>query len=127
MDAAIAVVDAGLLVVAGPEGVDRLRAVVTGVRRGDREIAADYGARRGEGGAGDVPAVSATAELQVTALPCGSGQRSLDAAGGLATQARNQSGFRFAPKGDKLLLINEAGYLRASSPTARCICRVETT
>jgi porin len=45
-------------------------------------------------------------------------QRSLDAAGGVATQARNQTGFRFIPKGDKLLLINEAGYVRASSPTA---------
>jgi porin len=45
-------------------------------------------------------------------------QRSLDPAGGLATQTRNQSGFRFVPKGDKLLLINEAGYLRASSPAA---------
>jgi porin len=45
-------------------------------------------------------------------------QRSLDAAGGLATQARNQSGFRFMPKGDKLLLINEGGYQRASSATA---------
>ena len=45
-------------------------------------------------------------------------QRSLDPAGGLATQIRNQSGFRFAPNGDKLLLINEGGYLRVSSPTA---------
>jgi porin len=48
-------------------------------------------------------------------------QRSLDAAGGLATQARNQTGFRFIPKGDKLLLINEAGYQRASSTTARYV------
>ena len=45
-------------------------------------------------------------------------QRSLDAAGAQSTQARNQSGFRFMPKGDKLLLINEAGYQRASSATA---------
>jgi len=45
-------------------------------------------------------------------------QRSLDAAGGLATQARNQTGFRFIPKGDRLLLVNEVGYQRASSPTA---------
>lgn len=45
-------------------------------------------------------------------------QRSLDAAGGLATSARNQTGFRFIPKGDRLLLINEVGYRRASSPTA---------
>ena len=45
-------------------------------------------------------------------------QRSLDAAGGLATQSRNQAGFRFVPNGDRLLLINEAGYLRTSSPSA---------
>lgn len=45
-------------------------------------------------------------------------QRSLDAAGGAASQARNQTGFRFVPKGDKLLLINEAGYQRASSDAA---------
>ena len=45
-------------------------------------------------------------------------QRSLDAAGGLAAQKRNQSGFRFAPHGDKLLLIHEAGYLRTSTPDA---------
>jgi porin len=45
-------------------------------------------------------------------------QRSLDAAGGVAAQARNQAGFRFIPKDDRLLLINEAGYQRASSPTA---------
>ncbi len=45
-------------------------------------------------------------------------QRSLDAAGGQATAARNQTGFRFMPKGDKLLLINEVGYQRASSATA---------
>ena len=44
-------------------------------------------------------------------------QRSLDAAGGVATQARNQTGFRFIPKGNKLLLINEVGYQRDSSPT----------
>ena len=46
-------------------------------------------------------------------------QRSLDAAGGLATIARNRSGFRFAPQGDGLLLINELGYQRASSPATR--------
>ncbi len=45
-------------------------------------------------------------------------QRSLDAAGGAASQARNQTGFRFIPKGNKLLLINEAGYQRASSATS---------
>jgi porin len=45
-------------------------------------------------------------------------QRSLDAAGGPATAARNRTGFRFVPKGARLLLINEAGYQRASSPTA---------
>lgn len=48
-------------------------------------------------------------------------QRSLDAAGGFATQARNQTGFRFMPKGDKLLLINEVGYQRASSATGKYV------
>lgn len=46
-------------------------------------------------------------------------QRSLDAAGALATQRRNQTGFRLVPKGDRLLLISEAGYLRTSSSNAR--------
>ena len=45
-------------------------------------------------------------------------QRSLDAAGGVATVARNRSGFRFIPEGDGLLLINEVGYQRAASPTS---------
>ena len=45
-------------------------------------------------------------------------QRSLDAAGAPATVARNRTGFRFIPKGDKLLLIEEVGYQRASSPDA---------
>ncbi|MFZ1086072.1 MAG: carbohydrate porin [Terracidiphilus sp.] len=46
-------------------------------------------------------------------------QRSLDAAGGPATEARNHSGLRFAPKGDKLLLLEEAGYRRSPSATER--------
>ena len=46
-------------------------------------------------------------------------QRSLDAAGGPATEARNHTGLRFAPKGDKLLAIGEAGYRRPSTGTAR--------
>lgn len=46
-------------------------------------------------------------------------QRSLDAAGGPATVARNRTGFRFDPKGDKLLQIDEVGYNRAASATAR--------
>lgn len=46
-------------------------------------------------------------------------QRSLDAAGGIATQARNRTGFRFAPHGDRLLVIQEAGYQRAASATTR--------
>ena len=45
-------------------------------------------------------------------------QRSIDAAGGPATVARNRSGFRFDPKGDKLLLIDEVGYNRSASATA---------
>ena len=48
-------------------------------------------------------------------------QRSLDAAGGVATEARNHTGFRFAPKGDGLLAIGEAGYRRSSTATARQI------
>jgi porin len=43
-------------------------------------------------------------------------QRSLDAEGGVSTEARNNVGFRFIPKGDRLLLINEAGYVRTSGP-----------
>jgi len=46
-----------------------------------------------------------------------SAQRSLDSGGGPATEARNHSGLRFDPKGDKLLAIEEAGYRRASSAT----------
>lgn len=45
-------------------------------------------------------------------------QRSLDPGGGPMTVARDHTGFRFIPKGDGLLLINEAGYRRASSPVA---------
>lgn len=45
-------------------------------------------------------------------------QRSLDAGGGPAEVARNHTGFRFDPKGDKLLVLGEAGYLRAASATA---------
>ena len=41
-------------------------------------------------------------------------QRSLDAAGGPAEVARNRSGMRFDPKGDKLLSFGEAGYQRAA-------------
>jgi porin len=48
----------------------------------------------------------------------GAAQRSLDPGGAAATLNRNQSGLRFLPKGDKLLLINELGYQRASSVTA---------
>lgn len=46
-------------------------------------------------------------------------QRSLDAAGGPATEARNHAGLRFAPKGDRLLTIEEAGFRRAPSGSAR--------
>jgi porin len=45
-------------------------------------------------------------------------QRSLDAAGGPATEQRNQTGFRFVPKGNGLLLINEVGYQRPSGASA---------
>ena len=42
-------------------------------------------------------------------------QRSLDAAGGPATVDRDHTGFRFIPRGDKLLDINEVGLKRDSS------------
>lgn len=44
-------------------------------------------------------------------------QRSLDAAGGPATEARNHTGFRFAPNGDKLLIMEELGWRRNASET----------
>lgn len=45
-------------------------------------------------------------------------QRSLDAAGGPASVARNHTGFRFAPKGDRLLQIYEVGYQREATASA---------
>jgi porin len=45
-------------------------------------------------------------------------QRSIDPSGGPTEVARNHTGFRFIPHGDKLLLINEGGYLRAASADA---------
>ena len=46
-------------------------------------------------------------------------QRSIDPEGGPAEVARNHSGFRFIPYGDKLVLINEGGYQRAAGKDAR--------
>jgi porin len=46
-------------------------------------------------------------------------QRSLDAAGGPADEARNHTGLRFDPKGDKLLIIEEGGFRREASATKR--------
>lgn len=48
-------------------------------------------------------------------------QRSLDAAGGPATEARNHTGLRFAPKGDKLLMIEEAGFRRPPNGSTRAV------
>ena len=45
-------------------------------------------------------------------------QRSMDPKGGPTDVARNHTGFRFIPHGDKLVLINEVGYLRAASADA---------
>lgn len=45
----------------------------------------------------------------------GLAQRSLDAAGGPATVARNHTGLRFDPAGDKLLSFGEAGYEQNAS------------
>lgn len=46
-------------------------------------------------------------------------QRSLDPNGGPAEVARNATGFRFDPHGDKLISLNEVGYLRDASARAR--------
>jgi porin len=46
-------------------------------------------------------------------------QRSIDPNGGLTEVARNHTGFRFIPHGDKALLIGEGGYLRHASQDAR--------
>lgn len=45
-------------------------------------------------------------------------QRSLDPRGGPAEVARNSTGLRFIPHGDKLLLFGEAGYLRRATATS---------
>lgn len=45
-------------------------------------------------------------------------QRSIDPKGGPTEVARNRSGFRFIPYGDKIVLINEGGYLRVASADA---------
>lgn len=46
-------------------------------------------------------------------------QRSIDPKGGPTEVARNHTGFRFIPHGDKVVLINEAGYLHAASKDTR--------
>ena len=46
-------------------------------------------------------------------------QRSIDPRGGPTEVARNHTGFRFIPHGDKLVLINEAGFMRRASRDAR--------
>jgi len=46
-------------------------------------------------------------------------QRSIDPQGGPTEVARNNTGFRFIPHGDKLLLINEGGYLREATHNVR--------
>ncbi len=48
-----------------------------------------------------------------------SAQRSIDPKGGPVEVARNRSGFRFAPYGDKVALINEGGYLRPAGKDVR--------
>ena len=45
-------------------------------------------------------------------------QRSLDPSGGPAEVARNSTGLRFIPHGDKLLLFGEAGYQRPTTATS---------
>ena len=46
-------------------------------------------------------------------------QRSIDPDGAPTEVERNHTGFRFIPHGDKLVLINEGGYLRAAAADAR--------
>lgn len=46
-------------------------------------------------------------------------QRSLDPNGGPTEVKRNPTGFRFLPHGDKLLSINEGGFLRPAQPGTR--------
>jgi len=46
-------------------------------------------------------------------------QRSVDPQGGPNEIARNETGFRFRPHGDKVLFVSEAGYLRKASADAR--------
>jgi porin len=46
-------------------------------------------------------------------------QRAMDPAGGQAAIARNEAGFRFLAKGDKMLLIDEIGYRRDAAPDKR--------
>ena len=48
-------------------------------------------------------------------------QRSLDPRGGPMEVARNATGFRFDPHGDKVLLFDEAGYQRAAGADGRAI------
>src|ERR1017187_9347549 len=46
-------------------------------------------------------------------------QRSFDPRGGPTEVARNHTGFRFIPHGDKLVLINEVGYQRIARAHTR--------
>jgi len=46
-------------------------------------------------------------------------QRSLDPKGGISTNARNSTGFRFDPKGEKLVTVFEAGYKHDPSVDSR--------
>lgn len=46
-------------------------------------------------------------------------QRSVDPRGGITEIARNHTGFRFRPHGDKVLFLSEGGYLRKASQDAR--------
>ena len=53
-------------------------------------------------------------------------QRSFDPNVGPAEVARNHTGFRFIPHGDKLVLINEGGYLRAASVRFEVVGRISS-
>ena len=61
------------------------------------------------------PAINATLHTTAHTYVKASVQRSLDAAGGPASIARNATVFRFIPHGDRAMLLAEGGYRRAAA------------
>ena len=62
------------------------------------------------------PAVNATVHTTAHTYVKASVQRSLDEEGGPASVARNATGFRFVPKGDRAMVLAEGGYRRKAAP-----------